>query len=285
MNFISRYTAFGLPYWWITVLLLTLSFSLLLSFSFSYFVSLSFSVLFLKCLIDTIFLLILAVLLDKVIPSSNYVKLDITQRAINYIALAIITILIWVAITYLSSLVLFGSERNDEIVKLLPVTALIGLLLFIIDTQYLYIINAKHIDENGAEPVIKNEKANIEDQTGSFNESENKKVFLERIAVKIGQKINVINVNDIFCIQSDGDYVQIFTEKGKYIKEDTMKYFESNLSSQKFVRVHRSFIVNVEKIARIELYEKNNQMLILKNGNQIKTSTAGYKMLRGVLKL
>jgi DNA-binding LytR/AlgR family response regulator len=102
---------------------------------------------------------------------------------------------------------------------------------------------------------------------------------LERIAVKSGQKIHVIIVSDILYLQAEGDYVQIFTNDGKYLKEQTMKYFENNLPSQ-FVRVHRSYIINIETISRIELYEKQNQQLTLKNGHKIKISIAGYKLLK-----
>ena len=108
---------------------------------------------------------------------------------------------------------------------------------------------------------------------------------LERVAVKSGQKIHVIYVPDIVYIQSDGDYVQIITSGNKYLKEDTMKYFEANLPTARFVRVHRSYIVNVEKILRIETYEKQNQMLTLANGDKIRASVSGYKALRAVLNL
>ncbi|OJV74921.1 MAG: hypothetical protein BGO34_07925 [Bacteroidia bacterium 44-10] len=64
-----------------------------------------------------------------------------------------------------------------------------------------------------------------------------------------------------------------------------MKYFETGLPSMQFVRVHRSYIVNVEKILRIEMYEKQNQMLTLKNGDKIRASVTGYKALRTVLNL
>ena len=66
---------------------------------------------------------------------------------------------------------------------------------------------------------------------------------------------HVIFVSDILYFQSDGDYVQIITSHNKYLKEETMKYFEANLPTARFVRVHRSYIVNVEKILRIETYE------------------------------
>jgi len=109
--------------------------------------------------------------------------------------------------------------------------------------------------------------------------------LLERIAVKSGTKIHVVLVPEILYLQADGDYVQIFTAQGKYLKEQTMKYFEEHLPENQFVRVHRSVIVNVEMISRIELYEKQNQLLTLKNGQQIKTSPGGYKALRLVLNL
>jgi DNA-binding LytR/AlgR family response regulator len=72
---------------------------------------------------------------------------------------------------------------------------------------------------------------------------------------------------------------------GKYMKEQTMKYFEEHLPTTQFARVHRSCIVNLEAISRIELYEKQSQQLTLKNGHQIKTSQAGYKLLRQKLNL
>jgi len=109
--------------------------------------------------------------------------------------------------------------------------------------------------------------------------------LLERIAVKSGSKIHVVLIPEILYLQAIGDYVQIFTNQGRYLKEQTMKYFEEHLPENQFVRVHRSVIVNVEMISRIELCEKQNQLLSLKNGQQIKTSSAGYKALRAVLNL
>ncbi|MBP7274394.1 MAG: LytTR family transcriptional regulator DNA-binding domain-containing protein, partial [Saprospiraceae bacterium] len=84
---------------------------------------------------------------------------------------------------------------------------------------------------------------------------------------------------------AESDYVQVITEKGKYLKEQTMKYFEENLLPTKFIRVHRSYIVNVEAISRIELYEKQTQLVTLKNGMQIRMSQSGYKLLKNILKL
>ena len=278
-------TAFSMPLKWFTVVPLLVLFPLLLTFAFKFLVSFSFSLLLLKNFIDTVFLIVFAVVLEKIIPFTNYVKLDFRQRLINSLALAIISVSVWVLITYSSSVILFGIETRDEIIKLLPVTALIGSLLYLIE---LLIINYRTVKLNieyGNEAELETEKTDKPNAVAVEESNEKENGYIERIAIKTGQKIHVILVPDIVYIQSDGDYVQLITEDGKYIKEETMKYFEANLHPQKFVRIHRSYIVNVEKIARIELFEKNSQMLMLKNGHQIKASTTGYKILREVLNL
>lgn len=285
MKLIYPNTAFSMPLKWFTVVPLLVLFPLLLTFAFKYLVSFSFSLLLLKNFIDTVFLIVFAVVLEKIIPFTNYVKLDFRQRLINSLALAIISVSVWVLITYSSSVILFGIETRDEIIKLLPVTALIGSLLYLIE---LLIINYRTVKLNieyGNEAELETEKTDKPNAVAVEESNEKENGYIERIAIKTGQKIHVILVPDIVYIQSDGDYVQLITEDGKYIKEETMKYFEANLHPQKFVRIHRSYIVNVEKIARIELFEKNSQMLMLKNGHQIKASTTGYKILREVLNL
>ncbi len=67
-----------------------------------------------------------------------------------------------------------------------------------------------------------------------------KQEYLHRIAVRSGQKIYVLPVESITHIEADGDYVSIHTEKEKYLKEKTMKYYESHLDSNTFVRIHRA---------------------------------------------
>lgn len=285
MKLIYPNTAFSMPLKWFTVVPLLVLFPLLLTFAFKFLVSFSFSLLLLKNFIDTVFLIVFAVVLEKIIPFTNYVKLDFRQRLINSLALAIISVSVWVLVTYSSSVILFGIEARDEIIKLLPVTALIGSLLYLIE---LLIINYRTLKLNieyGNEAELETEKTDKPNAVAVEESNEKENGYLERIALKTGQKIHVILIPDIVYIQSDGDYVQLITENGKYIKEETMKYFEANLHPQKFVRIHRSYIVNVEKIARIELFEKNSQMLMLKNGHQIKASTTGYKILREVLNL
>lgn len=109
--------------------------------------------------------------------------------------------------------------------------------------------------------------------------------ILERIAVRMGQKIQVIPVDDILYLESYDDYVKIHTSKDLYLKEKTMKYFETNLDPHQFVRIHRSYVINLNFIERLDYYDKDSYSVILKNGNSLKASTSGYRLLKEKLNL
>lgn len=109
--------------------------------------------------------------------------------------------------------------------------------------------------------------------------------FLQRIAVKSKHNVHVIPVNDILYMEAEGDYVMIHLAENRYLKEKTMKYFETHMDPVQFVRIHRSFIVNVNYIARLELYDKEQYSVRLKNGAVLKASSTGYKLLKDLLKL
>jgi Response regulator of the LytR/AlgR family len=131
-------------------------------------------------------------------------------------------------------------------------------------------------------------KVNSND-TSSFNDimavAEAKTDLLERVAVKSGAKIEIVAVSEISRIESEGDYVMIFSKNGKYLKDKTMKFFEQHLDPKCFVRVHRSCIINVNEISRIELFEKDSYLIKLKDGAQVKASSAGFKLLKEILNL
>jgi two-component system LytT family response regulator len=78
----------------------------------------------------------------------------------------------------------------------------------------------------------------------------------ERVVVKTGTKIKIIPVNDILFLAADDDYVKIHTSEGSFLKNKTMAYFEKLLGEDDFVRVHRSYIVRINEITRIDPYEK-----------------------------
>lgn len=107
----------------------------------------------------------------------------------------------------------------------------------------------------------------------------------ERVVVKTGNKIKIIPVNDIIFLAADDDYVKIHTPEGSFLKNKTMAYFEKLLGEEDFVRVHRSYIVKIDEITRIDPYEKESHLAILKSGEKIPVSKTGYPKLRQVLGL
>jgi two-component system LytT family response regulator len=109
--------------------------------------------------------------------------------------------------------------------------------------------------------------------------------FLLRIAVKSRHKVSVIPIEDIVYLEAEGDYVMIHTKDARHLKEKTMKYFENHLDPSQFIRIHRSYIVNAKFIDRIEYYDKENYAVLTKNGDKLKASTSGYKLLKQALNM
>jgi two-component system LytT family response regulator len=107
----------------------------------------------------------------------------------------------------------------------------------------------------------------------------------QRIVVKNGSKIKIIPVQDIFYFEAADDYVKIHTREGYFLKNKTMNHFEQVLDAQHFVRSHRSFIINIQQITRIDPYEKDNHVAVLRSGVQVPVSRSGYVRLRQVLGL
>ncbi|HQB79363.1 MAG TPA: LytTR family transcriptional regulator DNA-binding domain-containing protein [Tenuifilaceae bacterium] len=103
---------------------------------------------------------------------------------------------------------------------------------------------------------------------------------LNRIVVKTGKAIQVVPIEQIEMIEASDDYVSIYTNQERFVKKQTMKYFEERLNPNTFIRTHRSYIVNITQIASIELYEKDSYIGILRNGNKVKISASGYKELK-----
>jgi len=108
--------------------------------------------------------------------------------------------------------------------------------------------------------------------------------LLDRVVVKKGSKIIIIPVDQINYIESQDDYVMIHSSSGNFLKQRTMNYFETHLDNSVFIRIHRSFIVRINQIEQMELYEKDSYILILKTGDKLRVSKTGYKNLKKVLK-
>jgi len=105
----------------------------------------------------------------------------------------------------------------------------------------------------------------------------------ERIVVKTGTKVKIIPVHDVLYLEADDDYVSIHTAEGAFLKNKTMSFFEQMLDARHFVRVHRSYIVSISEITRLDPYEKDAHIAILKSGAKIPVSKSGYARLKQVL--
>ena len=106
-----------------------------------------------------------------------------------------------------------------------------------------------------------------------------------RIVVKSNGKIKIIPVHDIQYLEAADDYVKIHTASGTHLKNKTMQYFEQLLDARQFVRTHRSYIVNIQQVTRLDPYEKENSISILHSGLKVPVSKTGYVKLKQVLGL
>ncbi|RNI28856.1 LytR/AlgR family response regulator transcription factor [Rufibacter latericius] len=104
-----------------------------------------------------------------------------------------------------------------------------------------------------------------------------------RIVVKVNNDIRIIPVHDIQYLEAYDDYVKIHTAYGCFLKKKTMGYYEKTLENGKFVRVHRSYILALDQLTRIEPLEKETHVALLRNGTRIPLSKTGYPKLKAVL--
>ncbi len=106
---------------------------------------------------------------------------------------------------------------------------------------------------------------------------------LERIVVKDGTKVHIIPLEKLDYVEAQDDYIALRSEKKSYLKQQTISSIESQLDSRKFVRIHRSYIVNLERIARIEPYTKDSRVAVLNDGTQLPVSRSGHAKLKSML--
>lgn len=103
---------------------------------------------------------------------------------------------------------------------------------------------------------------------------------LERIVVKDGPKVTVVPLDRLDWVQAQDDYVLLRTEGKNLLKQQTLANLESQLDSARFIRIHRSFILNLDRLARIEQDAKEHREAILRDGTRLPISRAGYQRLR-----
>jgi two-component system, LytTR family, response regulator len=106
---------------------------------------------------------------------------------------------------------------------------------------------------------------------------------VERVLVRDGTRVFVIPAEKIDYVEAQDDYIAIKSEGKTHLKKQRLSDLQAILDPKRFVRVHRSFILNIDRLARLELYAKDSRMAILKDGTQLQVSRSGYDKLKEML--
>ena len=107
--------------------------------------------------------------------------------------------------------------------------------------------------------------------------------YLDRIAVRDGTRVFIIPVAKLDYAEAQDDYVALAADGKKHLKQQTISSLESALDPSRFMRIHRSYIVNLERVVKVEPYAKDSHVAVLTGGAQLPVSRAGYARLRAFL--
>ena len=137
----------------------------------------------------------------------------------------------------------------------------------------------QRLGEKGSVPASANRPAAAELARAARPPQE----FLQRVVVKDGARVHIIPVDKLDYAESQDDYVSLHSQGKSYLKEQTISSLEAALDPGRFVRIHRTVIVNLERVAKIEPYAKDSRVAVLSDGAQLPVSRAGYERLRALL--
>ena len=107
--------------------------------------------------------------------------------------------------------------------------------------------------------------------------------YLERIVVKDGSRVHIIPVSKLDYAEAQDDYVALAVEGKKHLKQQTLSNLEKALDPERFLRIHRSYIVNLDRLGKVEPYGKDTHVVVLTTGAQLPVSRSGYARLREIL--
>lgn len=106
---------------------------------------------------------------------------------------------------------------------------------------------------------------------------------LERVVIRDGAQVHVIAVGKIDYVEAQDDYVGVRSAGKTWLKEQPLSSLEGELDARRFVRIHRSYLLNIERLARVELYAKDSRIAILHDGTKLPVSRSGYQRLQQLL--
>jgi DNA-binding LytR/AlgR family response regulator len=233
----------------------------------------SFTWLVLDGVIFGVLFAIIGIPLWMVVQFVDFSKQTVIQQIIYAVCMCCITLFVWLAIAYGIVYIIMPIAVFEVIWTSIFVRLVVGLMMYIATWQLYKRLLFEISDDD---TIIEKQEKTTDIES---------KIRIDKIVIKDGSTMQVLQLHDIIYIQAEGDYALIRTNDGRYIKEQTMKAFEQQLPPQQFVRVHRSYIVALAALKGVELYEKQQYLLHLKNGEKIKMSINGYKLLKQQLAL
>jgi len=112
-----------------------------------------------------------------------------------------------------------------------------------------------------------------------------KTIPIDRLLIRDGSKVHVVAVGKIDFVEAQDDYFVVRTEGKKLLKQGTLSRLEEELDPRRFIRIHRSTILNIDRLSKIEPYAKDSRVAILHDGTRLLVSRAGYAKLKTLLEL
>jgi two-component system LytT family response regulator len=106
---------------------------------------------------------------------------------------------------------------------------------------------------------------------------------LERVLIRHEGRVHVLPMDRIDFVEAQDDYLEFASGGKRYRKQQTMADLESQVDPTRFVRIHRSFIMNIERLARIDLYGKDSWLAILSDGSKLPMSRTGHAKLKEII--
>jgi two-component system LytT family response regulator len=107
--------------------------------------------------------------------------------------------------------------------------------------------------------------------------------YAERVVVKDGTRVHIIPIAKLDYVEAQDDYISLASQGKKYLKQQTISSLEASLDPKNFLRIHRSYLVNVERVSKLEPYTKDSHIVILTDGTRLPVSRTGYGRLRALL--
>jgi two-component system LytT family response regulator len=140
------------------------------------------------------------------------------------------------------------------------------------------------IEQREINKISKKLLALLEDREHRLEHSIHTKTYLTRLMVKLASRVILLNVNEIDWIEADGNYAKLHVGRKAHLLREKMHDLESQLDPQKFVRIHRSIIVNLDRIKELHPHFNGDYIVVLTDGVQLKLSRSRREQLESRLK-